>query len=162
MRNLILDIRSHEEIRLRLTRARQNVCKLSVARLQSQVPQRFVASNSRILAKYCVHRAMRTAPKRSVPQSLQQSSLMFSIENAFNQVRWSVIKNPCKSLAWGVIVWRYAGDEPVVVFCARHNNPPQTESWPGVGRDHRCRWMHFSEDIEQNLMGSARLTEANP
>ena len=26
------------------------------------------------------------------------------------------IKNPCKSLAWGVIVWRYAGDEPVVVF----------------------------------------------
>ena len=39
----------------------------------------------------------------------------------------SVIKNPCKSLAWGVIVWRYAGDEPVVVFCARHNNPPQTE-----------------------------------
>ena len=41
---------------------------------------------------------------------------MFSIENAFNQVRWSVIKNPCKSLAWGVIVWRYAGDEPVVVF----------------------------------------------
>ena len=35
-------------------------------------------------------------------------------------------------------------------------------SWPGVGRDHRCRWMHFSADIEQNLMGSARLTEANP
>ena len=33
---------------------------------------------------------------------------------------------------------------------------------PGVGRDHRCRWMHFSADIEQNLMGSARLTEANP
>ena len=27
-------------------------------------------------------------------------------------------------------------------------------SWPGVGRDHRCRWMHFSADIEQNLMGS--------
>ena len=26
------------------------------------------------------------------------------------------MKNPCKSLAWGVIVWRYAGDEPVVVF----------------------------------------------
>ena len=35
-------------------------------------------------------------------------------------------------------------------------------SWPGVGRDHRCRWMHFSADIEQNLMGSARLNEANP
>ena len=35
-------------------------------------------------------------------------------------------------------------------------------SWPGVGREHRCRWMHFSADIEQNLMGSARLNEANP
>ena len=35
-------------------------------------------------------------------------------------------------------------------------------SWPGVGRDHRCRLMHFSADIAQNLMGSARLTEANP
>ena len=35
-------------------------------------------------------------------------------------------------------------------------------SWPGVGSDRRCRWMHFSAAIEQNLMGSARLTEANP
>ena len=32
------------------------------------------------------------------------------------RVLLSRIKNPCKSLAWGVIVWRYAGDEPVVVF----------------------------------------------
>ena len=27
-----------------------------------------------------------------------------------------MIKNPCKSLAWGVIVGNYAGDAPVVVF----------------------------------------------
>ena len=34
--------------------------------------------------------------------------------------------------------------------------------WLVIWPDHRCKWLHFAKDIAQNLMGSARLTEANP